>query len=188
MRTDGSRIDAAENRARLVEGVGLVLERDGAVTLTELARVSGVSRATTYRNFSTADDAVLAYIDGFLASVEAEVDDGDSLRTVTEIWGRRVAERSPALVHVRSTEGFLARVRRKEPMIERIDRLVRRAIATDPSLSLSGPDLDVAVFLWNSLLDPRELLDLAEHLGCTVPEAASMMIDHVERSLRALSA
>lgn len=186
MRTDGSRIDATENRARLVEGVGRLLERDGAVTLTELAHVSGVSRATTYRNFSTADDAVLAYIDDFLASVEAEVEDGDSLRTVTEIWARRVAERSPALVHVRSTEGFLARVRRKEPMIERIDHVIRRAIAAEPGLSLAGSDLDVAVFLWNSLLDPRELLDLAEHVGCTVPEAASMMIEHVERSLRAL--
>lgn len=188
MRTNGRRADAQENRRRLVDAVGRLLARDGAVTLGALAGESGVSRSTTYRNFPTAEDAVGAFVDDFLDAFEADavrvVDDhpdgADRLRALCAAWGDRVAERSPALVHVRSTDGFLARVRSGDPVIGRIHRIV--AAAVDDAVAagdVADVDVDFAVFLWNLLLDPRELLDLAEHRGIPVAAATSILTDEL---------
>jgi AcrR family transcriptional regulator len=173
MRTSGQRADAQDNRRRLIEATGRLLARRGSLTLTELAAEAGVSRSTTYRNFPTPTTAIESFIDDFLNDFEnavaanATVDQSDRLGRLTDLctaWGNLVEQRSHALVHVRSTEGFLARVRRGDPIIGRIHRIVRATI--DDTISRGGLpaiDPDYAVFLWNLLLDPRELLDLAEH-------------------------
>lgn len=182
MRSAGSRVDAVENRDRLIEAVGQLLAGVGTFTLTELADHAGVSRATTYRNFSTLDDAIDAFIAQFLSGFEAEVaamPTGmplDRLEGLCRAWARLVDERSRALVHVRSTEGFLSRAARDDPIIGRIHRLVRATVVDAMTAGvLPESDPDYAVFLWNLLLDPRELLDLAEHRSTSVAQAAEQL-------------
>lgn len=180
MRNNGQRIDAQTNRRRLVDAVGRLLAQQGTFTLTELAAESGVSRSTTYRNFATPTTAIEAYIDEFLTEFETAVTTNlaisiGPLQQLTDLcaaWGALVEERSHALIHVRSTEGFLARARRGDPIIGRIYRIVRTTIesAVDQG-ELHALDVDYAVFLWNLLLDPRELLDLAEHRNQSITQA-----------------
>jgi len=180
MRKTGQRIDAQTNRRRLVDTVGRLLARQGTLTLTQLATESGVSRSTTYRNFATPTAAIEAFIDEFLTEFEPAVTtkpatSSDPLQQLTDLctrWGMLVEERSHALIHVRSTEGFLARVRRGDPIIGRIHRIVSNTIedAIDQG-GLPALDVDYAVFLWNLLLDPRELLDLAEHRNQSITQA-----------------
>ncbi|MDY7106862.1 MAG: hypothetical protein S0880_37285 [Actinomycetota bacterium] len=188
MRTNGRRADARENRRRLIDAVERLLVRDGTVTLGDLAEESGVSRSTTYRNFATADDAVAAFVDDFLDAFETAAtglvdqhpDGAGRLRALCAAWGDLVAERSPALVHVRSTDGFLARVRSGDPVIGRIHRIVGSTIQDGVEAGdFAEVDVDYAVFLWNLLLDPRELLDLAEHRSISVAAATSILTDEL---------
>jgi AcrR family transcriptional regulator len=176
MRTDGQRADARDNRRRLLAATESLLSTRSTFSLTDLASSAGVSRATTYRNFATSAEAVTAFISDFLGEFEEAVsENGQVTASVEELcvaWGSLVEHRGAALVHVRSTEGFLARVRRDDPVIGRIYRLVRGALEQDVAGSrLASRDLDYAVFLWNLLLDPRELMDLAEHNDLSVAAA-----------------
>ena len=184
MRTNGQRADAQDNRRRLIAAVGRLLARQGTLTITEVAAEAGVSRSTTYRNFSTPEAAIEAFIDDFLTDFESAVADIDPssedplerLTTLCVAWGELVDARSHALVHVRSTEGFLSRVRQGDPIIGRIYRIIRTAV--DDVMAdggLGNVDPDYAVFLWNLLLDPRELLDLAQHNDQSIPEATAKL-------------
>jgi AcrR family transcriptional regulator len=190
MRTNGQRADAQDNRRRLIDAVGRLLARQGALTLTEVAVEAGVSRATTYRNFSTPEAAIEAFIDDFLTDFETAVagigstceDPFERLTVLCAAWGELVEERSHALIHVRSTEGFLARAHRGDPIIARIYRIVRAALDDVRAAGgLGDIDTDYAVFLWNLLLDPRELLDLAQHNGQSIRQAtAQLTADYLE--------
>lgn len=180
MRTDGSRPDAVRNRQRLIDTVGELLIAGEDITLASVSEASGVSKATTYRNFESASDAIEAYISEFLSDFEDAVStEGNvtaSLDEVTQAWGELVAMRSTALVHVRSTEGFLARVHRGEPIICRVDRVVRSALKNESGFdNATDADLDYGVFLWNLLLDPREMLDLAEAFDLSVQAATDKL-------------
>lgn len=193
VRSNGSRSDAKNNREQLLWATGQLLGQQGSVTLSELAKLSGVSRSTTYRNFSTSQAAIDAYIDEFLTDFEAVTesnrttgavsgtDHWRALRLVCHSWGELVALRSEALIHVRSTDGFLSRVRDADPVISRIHGLVRTAIANGWPPNIAGTpsdrQLDYGVFLWNLLTDPRELLDLASHENITVQEATTILTE-----------
>jgi AcrR family transcriptional regulator len=182
MRVDGRRLDARDNRRRLLAATESLLATRSGFSLAELASSAGVSRATTYRNFASPADAITAFISEFLGEFEETVsENGQVTASVEELcaaWGILVERRSAALVHVRSTEGFLARVRRDDPVIARIYRLVRGALELDAAGSQLAPDdLDYAVFLWNLLLDPRELIDLAEHNDLSVADATLRLTD-----------
>ena len=188
VRSDGSRIDARGNRSELIDAVGRLLAGGGAFTLSALADEARVSRATAYRNFSEPAEAIDAYVEAFLVEFEADVASNassDPLQRLVDLcgaWGRLVEERSLALIHVRSTEGFLARVRRGDPAIAWIHGLVRAAIVDvidDRAAADGDPDFDpdYGVFLWNILLDPRDLLDLAEHRNEKVTAAAARLTD-----------
>lgn len=190
MRNTGRRADAQDNRRRLLDAVGRLLAGQGTLTLTELAAEAGVSRATTYRNFATPAAAIDAFVEAFITEFETAVagptdstvdgpDGTDPLQALSHLcaaWGELVDQYSHALIHVRSTEGFLARARADDPIIGRIYRLVRSTV--DHAMArgtITGIDPDYAVFLWNLLLDPRELLDLAEHNHQTIPEATAQL-------------
>lgn len=180
MRSDGSRPDAVRNRQRLIDCVGELLASGEPVTLSAVSEKSGVSRATTYRNFESAADAIDTYIGEFLGEFEDAVSTEGavtaSLDEATAAWGDLVAIRSIALTHVRSTEGFLARVHRGEPLISRIDRVIRTALAHEPGFeTASDAQLDYGVFLWNLLLDPREMLDLAQATGVSIARATEQL-------------
>ncbi len=189
MRSTGERADAVDNRHELVAAVGRLLASSGTLTLTELAAEAGVSRSTTYRNFDSPAAAIDAYVDDFLTEFEIAAgrdattsSDADvtepagRLIGICRAWGVVVGQRSHALVHVRSTEGFLARVRRGDPVIGRIHTLVRAAVVDAVNEgAIHTNDFDYAVFLWNLLLDPRELVDLAEDTNQSIAQATERL-------------
>jgi AcrR family transcriptional regulator len=146
------------------------------LTLQTVADEAGVSTATAYRYFGSADDAVLAYILEFPDQVAAALEDRDQGETglarlalwcttwvelVDEGWGT-------SLVYLRSPKGFLARRAEGEAVISAVCRhvepLMREAL---DELGTSSGALEVALFLWNTIYDPREILDLRRTLRWT---------------------
>jgi AcrR family transcriptional regulator len=177
------RADARENRRTLLDAVSRLLRTGVPFTLTELAAEAQVSRATTYRNFSSPDAAVQAYIHDFLDAFEDRcaadpaTQRAGALAAVSRVWTELIAERSHALAHARSAEGFLARVRADDPIIGRVYRVVRPAVDRDIAAgTLKASDPDLVVFLWNLLLDPRELIDLAEHRGAPIEQVGEELL------------
>ncbi len=191
-RAERARADAVHNRRRLVDAVGTLLARGEVVSLSALADEAGLSRSTCYRNFSEPSEAIEAYVDDFISDFErAATHEGGaprSIEDVTRTWGELVGGRSHALVHVRSAEGFLARVRRGEPIISRIHRILHDSIGADGRFGpLTPTELDDAAFLWNLLLDPREILDLAADRTASVDDATRWLGAHFMVSLAHLA-
>lgn len=173
--TSPLRADARENREALLAAVERLLREGRPFTLTALSDEAGVSRATTYRNFSSPDDAVEAYIHAFLDSwderwrADARVGGANEFDAVSEAWIELIAERSHALARTRSSEGFLKRAHGDDPIIGRVYAAVRPAVDKALAAGLLGTaEPDIVVMLWNLLLDPRELIDLAAFRGTSI--------------------
>ncbi|MEL6894457.1 MAG: hypothetical protein AAFP84_22905, partial [Actinomycetota bacterium] len=89
-----------------------------------------------------------------------------------------------ALVHVRSTSGFLARAAQGDSIVTPIyDVMVATFEACRRDGRLTRADTATAVFHWNLLLDPRDVLDLAEHRGVDVVIAAAALTDDLAHLL-----
>jgi AcrR family transcriptional regulator len=185
------RRDAQLRRDRLLTAVGTLLTggtRD--FTLTELARLAGVSVATTYRNFPDTATAITAYSDrltsGLLVAFSAVPTDTDprvELRAICDTGVEHAAGWGPAVVHLRSPQGILARRLAGEPFIvalcERLTAILRRCVAAG---ALPDQDLDFAVLAWITLLDERVVVDLTRTLRWPVVKVA----DQLARTLLAV--
>lgn len=187
------RRDAQQRRDRLLAAVGAMLaagRRD--FTLTQLAELAGVSVATTYRNFADAPAAVTAYADRFGAAllaaftaVPTAADPVDEVVAVCRAWVELAASWGPALVHLRSPEGVLARRAAGDPFIvascERLDAVLRRCVAVG---AVPEQDLEFAVLVWITLLDERVVVDLTQTLGRPVASAARQITGALLAALR----
>lgn len=176
-RNVGKRVDSRATRRRLLAGLRRLLDHGHPdVTLQTVAEEAGVSTATAYRYFGSAKEAVLAYILEFpdqVAVVFAERERGERGLARVALWCQTWIELidegwGPSLVHVRSPDGFLARRAHGEAVISAVCRhvepLMRDALE---DLGMSRDSLDVALFLWNAIYDPREILDLRRTLRWT---------------------
>lgn len=181
------RSDAVENRRRMVEAVGRLLSAGEEITLTKVAVEAGISRATAYRNFTSTQEAIDAYIASFLQEFEEAAALAEGLDEVCVEWARLIEDRLPALIHVRSTKGFLERVRSNDPLITRVYRVMVDAFHAEYPTGIPF-DVDYAIYLWNLLLDPRELLDLAAHTGLGLPDAAQRQTALFLAAVEALAA
>ena len=171
LRRPAKRSDGRENRHRLAEAAGELLHRAEPFTLADVAAAAGLSTATAYRHFRSADDATEAFVGGFwddmdarVAAVGPEVD----LRRFCGIWVRAVLDWGPALVQLRSSEGFLARRASGDLRVARLARLLEPPLIAELTGSGRPPkpaELSYAISLWNAMADPREILDQRETLG-----------------------
>src|SRR4051794_8847542 len=173
-RNPGRRADSRATRERILSALGRLLDHGhDDVTLQTVAEEAGVSTATAYRYFGSTEEAVVAYTIQFADAVAAAVgerEDGEEglarlalwsstwIQLIDEGWGN-------SLVQLRSPEGFLARRARREPVIQSVcvhlEPMMEEALA---DLELAPDSLDVALFLWNAIYDPREILDLRRTL------------------------
>jgi AcrR family transcriptional regulator len=167
------------------------------VTLQTVAEEAGVSTATAYRYFGSAQEAVVAYILEFpdeVAAVFAEQENGEQgierlalwcstwIQLVDEGWGT-------SLVYLRSPEGFLARRAEGDPVIGAVCRHVEPLMSDAlGALGLPADTLDVALFLWNAVYDPREILDLRRTLRWTRARIEQGLWDMFLGSLRGYDA
>jgi AcrR family transcriptional regulator len=173
----GKRADSRATRQRLLIALRRLLDHGQAdLTLQTVAEEAGVSTATAYRYFGSAQDAVLAYILEFPEQVAAayfergQGEQGlDRLYLWCQTWITLIDEGwGASLVYLRSPEGFLARRAKQDAVISAVCRhiepLMRDAL---DELRITQDKVEVALFLWNLVYDPREILDLRRTLHWT---------------------
>ena len=160
------RQDSIRNQQELVVAVGELLRDDpDSATMPAVAERAGLSLATAYRYFPTLDELhrkfMLSVIDELYESTKTLESTGMNLFQDTMAqWLRVVAEYGPAMVLVRSREGFLTRLQAGEPHARALERVwgppVRQLLQ---EANLDGSQLPYALSLFNALFNSREIMD-----------------------------
>ena len=175
------RSDTARNRRALVQAAGrLFAATTDPVTMADIAREAEVSTATAYRQFASVDEVLTAfrYSVGLALREYAATVTGpgpDRLLVVSRRWVDLVVEHGRAMVGRRSPRGYLERLRSGvEYLTVQADALAAPLAETVAHLGL--PDVgDEALFLWNVLFDPREILDLVDTVGLSPEQTAQRL-------------
>ena len=187
VRPPAKRADGRENRRRLVESAGELLRRSKPFKLADVAAGAGLSTATAYRHFRSADEVTEAFVGGFWDEMDARVAAADptmDLRRFCGIWVEAVFGWGPSLVQLRSREGFLERRSRGDRRVTRLVRLLEPLLIAELAAAQCAPsadELSYAVSLWNAMADPREILDQRTTLGWSTQKIAG----HLHASLMA---
>jgi AcrR family transcriptional regulator len=166
-RSSSQRRDSQASRRRLLDAVGrLLADGDGPRSLQHVASEAGLSVATAYRHFASLDSALQAYAHHTVLSMGefARTQSTTGLALLESLsykWVRLTRERGPAMVHLRSRRGFLERRSAGERIIaDTCSYLEPAMLGVLAEEGLPADALEVALFLWNVLFDPREILDL----------------------------
>jgi AcrR family transcriptional regulator len=169
-----ARVDSRDTRARLIAAVGILGRQTGVppTRLVDIANAAGISTATAYRHFGSAEAASLAHvlqlpqlaIDRFAERQSRdECDAAQRFVDWNEAWVHACIVFGPTAAALRSPEGFLARRRRGEPSIAlvcgHVEPLLCNLVEAKPPSSLIG-----ALTTWNAISDPREVLDMKNTL------------------------
>jgi AcrR family transcriptional regulator len=190
-KTSSRRRDSVASRDRILEVAGRLLAKgEGPRNLQQIASEAGLSVATAYRHFGSLDDVLQAYshrtvlaMRDFAAGQSAE--GLELLRIISTEWVRLARERGPAMVYLRSERGFLERRRAGDRLIADtcayLEPAVRGALA---ELGLPPDRLELGLFLWNVMFDPREVLDLRGTLGWSDAEIVERLLASYVAGLR----
>jgi AcrR family transcriptional regulator len=183
------RSDTARNRRALVEAAGrLFAATTDPVTMSDIAREAEVSTATAYRQFASVEEVLAAfrYAVGLqLREYAATVTErGEArLRAVSLRWVELVVEHGRAMVGRRAPQGYLERLRAGvEYLTVQADALAGPLEETIADLELPALG-DEALFLWNVLFDPREILDLVDTVGLAPADVADRLTDTLRGAL-----
>ncbi|MCL2780218.1 MAG: TetR/AcrR family transcriptional regulator [Actinomycetia bacterium] len=184
------RSDAIRSREKLLRAVGELLDERSDFSLIDAATVAGVSTATAYRHFTSLDDAIGSYTAGFLAEVHKKIDQKaargqpPSLHAVCQIWVESVLSWGKALVRLRSRHGYMQRLLEGDDDIVQetqvVEAQLRRLLQSE---GLDDERLYYAIMVWNSLADPREVIDQHETLGWDV----NTITQHLHTSVMAVA-
>lgn len=176
------RSDTRRNRKYLIRAAGeLFAETDGPINMVDLANHAEISTATAYRHFNSVADVLTAYrydvglqLNEF--SQKQSLDGVTLLEAVSEKWVLLVVKNGAAMVHTRSPEGYLARLRQGADYLQvqsdALERPLRQA-TEELGLDYLGHE---AMFLWNILFDPREIFDVIETLGLNPKDASAQLL------------
>ncbi|MFG2964879.1 MULTISPECIES: TetR/AcrR family transcriptional regulator [unclassified Streptomyces] len=187
------RSDTERNRRQLIKAAALLFENSPTpVSLAEIAKQAEVSTATAYRHFSSVEEILHA----FRAQVGSDLRDFSAqqssrgmarLEAVSRHWVSLVLEHGGAMAQMRSHRGYLERLR------EGTGYLTPQAEALAEPLRQTTEDLglgdlgDEALYVWNVLFDPRDILDLIKS-GRTEDEAAARLVSALRGALIGWSA
>lgn len=160
------RQDSIRNQQELVVAVGELLREDpDSATMPAVAERAGLSLATAYRYFPTLDELhrkfMLSVIDELYESTKSLRGNGmDLFKATMAQWLKVVAEYGPAMVLVRSREGFLTRLQAGEPHARALERVwgppVRQLLE---EANIGGDQLPYALSLFNAMFNSREIMD-----------------------------
>lgn len=180
--TGKMRSDTRRNRKHLIRAAGeLFATATGPINMVDLANHAEISTATAYRHFNSVADVLTAYrydvglqLNEF--SQKQSLEGLELLEAVSQKWVLLVVKNGAAMVHTRSPEGYLARLRQGPAYLQvQADALERPLREATRELGLD--DLgDEAMFLWNILFDPREIFDVIATLGLTPKKASSQLM------------
>lgn len=172
------RSDTERNRRRLIKAAAyLVARRGSSVRMIDVAERAEVSTATAYRHFGSVDEILAQFrfdVGNRLLeySRKCEGTGLERLALVCEYWVRLVVKHGGAMVHTRSEEGYLARLRAGAPYLTvQAEALLPVISGAAGELAIEDPG-DEALFLWNVLFDPREIFDLLRTVGLTEEQTA----------------
>ncbi|MBT2250762.1 TetR/AcrR family transcriptional regulator [Arthrobacter sp. BHU FT2] len=176
------RSDTQRNRRELVNAAGeLFAARRGPINMTDIAKHAEISTATAYRHFASVEEVLAEYrfkVGEKLRDYSLKQTAGglELLEAVSRKWVDLVVKHGGAMLYTRSGEGYLARLRTGAFYLtvqaEALQRPLEEACA---ELGLS-PLGDEAMFLWNILFDPREILDLINTVGLNRQQASARLV------------
>ena len=180
MRSDGKR-----NRSAVLQSAGeLVRESGAAITMNAIAENAGVSVATAYRRFPSVESVFEAYMldvaqELRLFSMSLESEGVALLPQVARKWVDLCLVHGPATVHMRSRRGYLERLREGTDYLMAIRDALLRPILQ--AAEMQGLEHDVrheehALFLWNIIFDPREILDLHSQMDLTAAQCTEQLM------------
>jgi AcrR family transcriptional regulator len=181
VRATPARSDSRLTRDRLVESVAGYIDLHGRepMRMVDVAHHAGVSQATAYRYFESLDQLVRAHVVQLPEHAAAAFAHGDRLehdpverfRRWNAAWVSACLHYGPTAVHLRSSEGFLARRRSGDPAVlsvcDRVEPLLR-ALVEDPVAKL---------LVWNAMSDPREVMDLHRTLRWSARRIANFVTE-----------
>ncbi|KPM51291.1 TetR family transcriptional regulator [Frankia sp. R43] len=191
-RSRRTRSDFLASRRDLLDAVGRLLARNGRrFSLVDLAAEAGVSTATAYRHFTDVHDALDVYylqlIDVLVTDIRALSTGDDHLgnfEVVCEVWVRSVARWGRAAVHVRSAQGYLARLRGQDDLVSRLHEVLAPVLVGLAETGVLPPqEAEYAVLLWASVFDERVIVDLLDTLGWSVEQVAQKLTASALRML-----
>lgn len=187
------RSDTQRNRRQLIKAAGeLYAARRGPISMTDVAKEAEISFATAYRQFASVDDILAEYRFGVGEklrefSLKQETSGLELLAAVSRKWVDLVVRHGGAMLYTRSGEGYLARLRQGAFYLtvqaEALERPLREA-CEDLGINPLG---DEALFLWNVLFDPREILDLINTVGLKNDQAAARLVSALRGALSGYS-
>lgn len=176
------RSDTQRNRRQLIKAAGeLYSARRGPISMSDVAKQAEISFATAYRQFASVDDILAEYRFGVGEklrefSLNQQTSGLELLAAVSRKWVDLVVRHGGAMLYTRSGEGYLARLRQGAFYLtvqaEALERPLREA-CEDLGIEPLG---DEALFLWNILFDPREILDLIHTVGLQNDAAAARLV------------
>ncbi|MDD7837218.1 TetR/AcrR family transcriptional regulator [Paenarthrobacter sp. AB444] len=184
------RSDTQRNRRQLVKAAGqLFASRRGPISMADVAKQAEISTATAYRHFASVEDILAEYRFGVGEKLrdyslkQQEASGVELLTMVSRKWVDLVTRHGGAMLYTRSGEGYLARLRSGAYYLtvqaDALERPLREAVE---ELGLH-PVGDEAMFLWNILFDPREILDLINTVGLTKDQATLRLISALKGAL-----
>lgn len=172
------RSDTERNRRRLIKAAAyLVARRGSSVRMTDVAERAEVSPATAYRHFGSVDEILSQFrfdVGERLLDFSRKCEEQGlaKLEAVCEQWVRLVVKHGGAMVHTRSEQGYLERLRASTRYLTvQGDALLPAITEAADELGIEDP-ADEALFLWNIMFDPREIFDLLNTVGLTEQQAA----------------
>jgi len=158
--------------------------------LQHIAHEADISTATAYRHFASLDDAMHAYAHQTVLAMGQfasglEVTGHERLEALSREWVRLVRERGPAMVHLRSHRGFLERRRAGERIITDTCAYLEPAVAgVLAEESVPASELEFALYVWNVLFDPREVLDLLGTLSWSEDAVTDRLLAAFDAAVR----
>ncbi|TKT74445.1 TetR/AcrR family transcriptional regulator [Aquamicrobium sp. LC103] len=178
-------------RAQLLEAMAAMM-RKGTLphTLSDLAKAAGMSTATSYRYFQSLDEVAQAY----LVKVMTELRDfansrpetgRELLHVVSRFWINVVMEHGAVLVQIRSRRGFFDRLHGKVASTVRGHEARKRAlygVLLEEGLPVSLQE--DAAMLYNTMFDPRDILDLINLRGLDPDRVTDVLIQSFVGALK----
>ncbi len=188
------RSDTQRTRDRLLDAMASLLRERGLdFSLPDLAREAGVAVATVYRHFGDLGDLRQEFYSRFvdsllgdLAALLGQFRGHELFRAACETWVRTSLPVARACTFIRSAEGYLERVRSRDPFVAALHEEVLVPILDQLIEDGVVPDQDraYAALSWITLFDERVIIDLTIAFGWDEARVAAALGDSLLAVLR----
>lgn len=164
-------------------------------SMPAIAEKAQLSVATAYRYFPTLEELHSAYLHSVQVnlrdySLASQFHGKELFEDVLERWVKLLETYGPAMIQVRSRQGFLSRLHAGDEVITTVhdawERPIREVLR---ELGVPESRFYFALQIYNALFDPREINDMLQNRGpLSETEALRTLINAYYGALRGLTA